>query len=463
MTELHWLTISEAADQVRRRDLSPIDLVDACLDRIGVADRHVNAFISVLAAEARAAAREAAAEISAGQYRGPLHGIPVAVKDLFDVAGARTTAGSKILAGNVATLDSGAVERLRAAGAIILGKLNLHEFAYGATGIDSHFGPARNPWDTGHVTGGSSAGSGASVASGECFAALGTDTGGSIRIPASLCGLVGLKPTFGRVTRRGLLPLSWSLDHAGPMARTVGDAALVLQAIAGRDDGDDWSSSEPVPDYVASLLGGGVKGLRIGVPDSYFFYALDPEVEAGVRGAITTLESLGATIETVSLPYVADLSAGVTCIMLPEALAVHHKWLQERADDYSESVRYRLELGSTVTAVSYVQAQRFREMVTRAWRDEVFSRYDIIATPTTPIAAPRTDGSDLSVTMNLIRFTNPINLLGTPSISVPCGFTAAGLPFGLQLTGRWWDEATVLRAAHAYEQATDWHQRRPTL
>jgi len=199
------------------------------------------------------------------------------------------------------------------------------------------------------------------------------------------------------------------------------------------------------------------------VPDCFFFDALDPEVEAGVRGAIKTLESLGAVAEPVSLPYVADLSAGVTCIMLPEALAVHHKWMQERPGDYSESVRYRLELGSTVNALSYVQAQRFREMVTRVWRDEVFSRFDIIATPATAIAAPRIDGSDLSVTMNLIRFTNPINLLGAPSISVPCGFTTAGLPFGLQLTGRWWDEATVLRAAHAYEQATDWHKRRPNL
>ncbi len=462
MTELHWLSIAEASSLIERREASPLDLVDASLQQIDAVGARTNAFITVLADKARVTARSAADEIARGERRGPLHGIPVAVKDLFDVAGVPTTAASKILAGSIAATDSGAVERLRAAGAIILGKLNLHEFAYGATGMDSHFGPARNPWNADHITGGSSSGSGAAVASGQCFAALGTDTGGSIRIPASLCGVVGLKPTFGRVTRRGLFPLSWSLDHAGPMARTVRDVALILQAISGRDDGDDWSSAEPVPDYAASLSSD-VNGLRIGVPDSFFFDALDPDVESGVRGAIGVLEDLGAVVEPVSLPHIADIPAGVTCIMLPEALAVHQKWMQERPDDYSESVRYRLELGSTVNALSYVQAQRFREMAVRAWRDEVYSRFDLVATPATAVPAPRIDESDLAVTMNLIRFTNPINLLGAPAISVPCGFTAAGLPFGLQLTGRWWDEATVLRAAHAYEQATDWRERRPAF
>jgi aspartyl-tRNA(Asn)/glutamyl-tRNA(Gln) amidotransferase subunit A len=362
----------------------------------------------------------------------------------------------------VATADSGATRRLSDAGAVLIGKTNLHQFAYGATGRSSDWGPACNPWDTARVTGGSSSGSGAAVASGECPAALGTDTGGSIRIPASLCGIVGLKPTFGRVTRAGLLPLAWSLDHVGPLTHTVEDAAILLQALAGRDDADNWSSAEPVPDYREHIREG-VKGLRIGVPDSFFFDSLKPEIDAAIREALHVLEGLGATIEPVTLPYIADIPNAVTAIMLPEALAYHQKWMAERPDDYADDVRYRLELGATFTAVDYVQAQRFREMAVRAWRDDVFSRFDLIATATTQTTATTIEASDLSVVFSLIRLTNPINLMGTPAISVPCGFSREGLPIGMQLIGRWWDEATVLRAAHAYEQATDWHTRRPPL
>jgi aspartyl-tRNA(Asn)/glutamyl-tRNA(Gln) amidotransferase subunit A len=388
--------------------------------------------------------------------------VPVAVKDLFEMDGTKTTAGSRILADNQSSSDSAAVERLKLAGAIILGKLNLHEIAYGATGVNPHYGSALNPWNTGRITGGSSSGSGASVAAGECFAALGTDTGGSIRIPASLCGITGIKPTFGRVSRRGVIPLSWSLDHVGPMARTAEDCALVLQAIAGHDPDDAWSAAEPVPDYTAALAAD-LKDVRVGVPGEFFFDNVDRDVEAAVREAIDSLRDLGARVSEVSCPDIAQAPPALGAIMLPEALAYHQKWMAERPEDYGEDVRYRLELGATYTAVQYVQAQRFREMLVAEWRNEVFSRVDLLAMPTTLTPAVPLESGDLSATFKLIRNTNPLNFLGIPAASVPCGFTAGNLPIGLQLAGRWWDEATVLRAAHAYQQATDWHKKQPPL
>ena len=459
---IHWLSIAEAAELIAARKLSPVELTEALLRRIEALEGRVNAFITVDGDAAMAAARTAADEITKGVARGPLHGVPVALKDIFGVAGVRMTAGSKILAENAASEDAAATARLKAAGAVILGKLNLHEFAFGATGVNPHYGPARNPWDLERITGGSSSGSGASVASGECPAALGTDTGGSIRIPASLCGIVGLKPTYGRVSKRGVLPLSWSLDHVGPMTRTVEDAGIILQAIAGRDDADASTRDEPLPDYNQTVRVG-VQGLRIGVPKQFFFENVDAEVESAVRSALSLLEAMGAVIIEVDAPLISEIPGGVTAIMLPEALAYHQKWMTERPDDYGDDVRYRLELGATFLAVHYVQAQRRREMAVAAWRAEVFSKVEIIATPTTPITARLIEEGDLQVTFNLIRFTNPLNFLGVPAISVPCGFTGEGLPVGLQLAGRWWDEATVLRAAHTYEQATDWHQRRPPL
>ncbi len=462
MTDLTRLTVAEAAPLIRERRLSPVELTDACLARIESVEPKINAFITLTADKARAAARTAAEDIARGDYIGPLHGIPLALKDLFATAGVLTTAGSKILADNVPAEDSNAAARLRGAGAVLLGKLNLHEFAYGATGVNPHYGPCRNPWDTSRITGGSSSGSGASVASGECFAALGTDTGGSIRIPAALCGGVGLKPTFGRVSRRGVISLSWSLDHVGPLARSVEDTAIVLQAIAGHDPQDASSSAEPVPDYTAGLRDG-VKDLRIGVPSEFFFDNVDAEVEPAVRKAIGVLEGLGASVRDVSLPLIREGAAAVAPIMLPEALAYHRKWMEERPDDYGEDVRYRLELGATFLAVHHVQAQRLREMIVARWRDEVFNQVDLLATPSTMAPAFPIERSDLSVTFSLIRNTNPLNLLGVPAISVPCGFTESGLPIGLQLAGRWWDEATVLRAARAYEQATDWQKRAPPL
>lgn len=462
MSGLTQQPLAEVARLIESREASPVEVTNACLDRIARADEVLNSFITVMAEEARRDAATAAEEIASGDYRGPLHGVPIGLKDLVAVSGVRMTAGSKIMAGHIADEDAEVVRRFRAAGAVITGKLNMHEFAYGATGINPHYGSARNPWNTDRITGGSSSGSGSAVAAGQCFAAIGTDTGCSIRIPASLCGVVGVKPTFGRVSRRGIVPLSWSLDHVGPLARSVEDAAIVLQAIAGHDPLDGSSADEPVPDYRAGLRDG-VRGLRIGVPDSFFFDGLEDEVEAGVRAAIETLEAEGAVVSSVSLPRIGEIPNAVTAMMLPEALAYHQKWLNERPDDYGESVRFRLEMAAAIPAVAYVQAQRFREMVVHEWREQVFSQVDLLACPTSSIGAPPIDESELSTTFNLIRLANPFNFLGTPAVSVPCGFTRAGLPIGLQLVGRWFDEATVLRAAFAYEQATDWHNRRPAI
>lgn len=460
--DLHWLSIAEAARLIQKRELSPVDLVDACLERVEALDGRFNAFITVLADEARAAARKAADEIANGLYRGPLHGIPVALKDIFAVAGAPMTAGSLIYRDVVSDEDSEVTRRLREAGAIVLGTLNLHEIALGATGINPHTGPALNPWNTGHITGGSSSGAGAAVAAGLCFAGMGTDTGGSIRIPAALCGVAGIKPTFGRVSRRGLLPLSWSLDHAGPLTRTVEDAAIVLQAIAGHDAGDPASSRVDVPDYSAPLADG-LRGLRIGVPDRYFGEGIDADVEVAFREAVGQLEGLGAELKEFSPPHTDEMPGAIAAIMLPEAFTFHQSAMRERPEDIGEDVRYRLELGAAYPAAEYIQALRFREMLVEAWREDVFGEIDLVATATAMVAARAIDQSDLSTTLSLIRHTNPFNLLGTPAISVPCGFTGDGLPVGLQLAGRWYYEATVLRAAHAYESATDWHTRRPPL
>jgi len=460
--DLHWLSVAEAAQLIAARKLSPVEFTEASLRRIEQLEGRLNAFLTVEGDAAMAAARTAANELAKSDAHAPLHGIPIALKDIFGVAGVRMAGGSEILSENVASEDAEATARLKAAGTVVLGKLNLHEFAFGATGVNPHYGAARNPWDLERITGGSSSGSGASVAAGECAAALGTDTGGSIRIPASLCGIVGLKPTYGRVSKRGVLPLSWSLDHVGPMTRTVEDAAIVLQAIAGRDADDASTVGEPVPDYM-QMLRQGVQGLRIGIPKEFFFENLHPEVESAVRSAIGLLGEMGADLTEVDVPLISEIPGGVTAIMLPEALAYHQKWMSERPDDYGDDVRYRLELGATFLAVHYVQAQRFREMAVAAWREEVFPKVDLIVTPTTPITARPIEEGDLQVTFNLIRFTNPLNFLGVPAISIPCGFTGEGLPVGLQLVGRWWDEATVLRAAYAYEQSTDWHERRPPI
>ncbi len=463
-TDIAQLSIAEAAALIGKRKLSPVELTESCMQRIGSLDGRLRAFITVTREDALAAAQQAATAIAGGNYKGPLHGIPIALKDLFDTAGVPTTAGSKIMAERVPTEDAEVTVRLKAAGAVLLGKLNMHEFAFGITGVNPHYGGTYNPWDTTRMSGGSSSGAGAALASAMTLGALGTDTGGSIRTPASLCGITGLKPTYGRVSRRGITPLSWALDHAGPMARSAADAAIILKVIAGHDPQDETSSEEPVPDYTKALTDQRLKHLRIGVPQEYFFDNVDDEVLKAIHAAILVLrDDLKAGVSEVSLPLIAEAPAAVSAIMLPEALAYHKRWLAERPQDYGEDVRARLEMGLLYPAVSYVQAQRFRSLIVEEWRQKVFDRVDLLAVPTTPVPAPSLDENDLQTTLTLTRFTGPFNLTGLPAISIPCGFTKGGLPIGMQLVGRWWDEATVLRAAHAYQQATDWHKRAPPL
>ncbi len=462
VAELTGLSLAQAAEMIGRRELSPLELTEACLERIDRVDPSLNAFITVTAQEAREEARQAAAEIAGGTYKGPLHGIPVALKDLFATRGVRTTAGSRIMADQTPRQDAEAAARLRAAGAVVLGKLNLHEFAFGATGVNPHYGATRNPWDTSRIAGGSSSGAAAAVASGECFAALGTDTGGSIRIPAALCGVVGLKPTYGRVSLRGVVPLSPSLDHVGPLTRTVEDAAIVLGAIAGRDPLDDSTSDEPTPDYRLELgREQGLRGWRVGVPRQHFFEDVDGEVLAVVEEALGVLSDLGAEVREVSLPHISEAPAAARDIMLPEAFAYHRQWLDERPQDYGDDVRQRLEQGRAAPAGRYEEAQRLRTRIARAWSAGPFREIDLLATPATAIPAAPVAESDQRTTIALIRLTNPFNLTGLPAISVPCGFTAGGLPVGLQLVGRRFEEGAVLRVAQAYEQVTGWHQGQP--
>ena len=470
MSELHWRSMAELGHMVATKEVSPVEVVRAHLDRVAALDAKLKSFITVCGDQALEAARAAEAELVAGRSAGPLHGVPYGPKDLYNTKGVRTTGGSKILADFVPAEDATVVSRLRAAGLIVLGKLNMHEFAYGPEGLNAHYGDARNPWDaTAHrVAGGSSSGSGVAVAAGLCPGALGSDTGGSIRIPASLCGISGIKPTYGRVSRAGVLPLAWSMDHAGPMARTVRDLALMLGAMAGYDAADPTTSVLPVPDYTAALTGE-VKGLRVGLLRAHFNDVAAPEVRAAVDAAAKRLEQAGAVVDEVNLAEVVHVAAASFAIVATEALAYHAEWMRTRSADYQPDVRDRLKMGALVSGVQYVRAQQVRQLVRREV-DAALARRDVLLAPATPIPAPVLgekatqlgDGTS-DVRSALIRFTRPFNLSGHPACSVPCGFTAAGLPIGMQLVGRPFDEATVLRAGDAYQRLTDWHARRPVL
>jgi aspartyl-tRNA(Asn)/glutamyl-tRNA(Gln) amidotransferase subunit A len=466
--DLTRLSIAEVGDLFRRRALSPVELARAYLDRIQRLDGDLLAYITVLQDEALAAAAAAEREIARGEDRGPLHGVPIALKDLVMTRGVRTTCGSRILRDWIPDTDATVARRLADAGAVLLGKLNMHEFAYGPTGVNPHYGTSRNPWDRHRIPGGSSSGSGVAVAAGLCAGALGTDTGGSVRIPAALCGIVGLKPTYGRVSRAGVIPLAWSLDHVGPMTRTVEDAALLLQVLAGRDPADPSTPAVPVPDYRPALQGG-VRGLRLGVPKDLFFERLDPEVRAAVTAAARSLEGLGAVVEEIPLPKIQHAGPASFAIIASEAMAYHEAYLRTRAGEYGEDVRARLTTGQFVLAHQYLKAQRARQVI-RADVDGVLTRVDALLLPTTPIPAPRPDEREVTVDgvtedarWWLIRCTRPINVTGHPALSVPCGLTAAGLPIGLQVVGRAFDEATLLRIGHAFETVSPVRDRWPPL
>jgi aspartyl-tRNA(Asn)/glutamyl-tRNA(Gln) amidotransferase subunit A len=454
--DLTALSLMEASALIRSRKVSPVELTQACLARIERLNPVLNAFITVTAEAARKEARDAEAEIQKGKWRGPLHGVPIALKDIIDTAGVRTTAASALLKDRAPEQDAEVVRRLKAAGAVLVGKLNLHEFAYGGTSITSHFGAVHNPWKPDYIAGGSSGGSGSAVAAGLCLAALGTDTGGSIRLPAAHCGIVGLKATYGRVSTRGVLPLSWSLDHVGPMTRTVADAAAVLQAIAGYDALEPTSADRPAPDYSAAF-GGKASTLRVGVAREYF-ESLHPEVESAMSAALATLRTLTAGVQDVPFPVKAD---DRTAIRAAEAYAYHAASVAKSPGLYQPEVLARIRVGAAVSTVAYIEARRRMEQA-RRFVNDVFQKVDLLVTPT--VAMPPTAIADTaSDDAPRIRNVAPFNFYGYPAASLPCGFTKNGLPIGLQIVALPWGEESLLLAAKAYEKATDWHTRRPAL
>ncbi len=456
--ELCYATIREIGERFRRKELSPVELTADLLSRIERLDKTLHAFVTVTADRALADARAAETALRRGDHASPLLGVPVAYKDLFATRGILTTAGSAVLADWIPEADATCVARLQRAGAVMLGKLITHEFAFGIQFPGHRFPPARNPWNLDHIPGGSSSGSGAALAAGLAFGTLGSDTGGSIRGPAAFCGIAGLKPTYGRVSRAGVVTLSWTLDHAGPMARTVEDCAYLLQALAGHDPADPASHRAPVGEYLAPL-GQGLRGLRVGVVREYFFEGADPEVEAAFERALATLRELGAAVRDVAIPSI-HVTPAFMAIMLSEAFAYHERGLRERPELYGEVLREKLLAGALVTGPEYTQAQRLRARL-RAEMAEALRTVDVLVTPTAPRPAP-TFAVALDPDFAFPRSNMaPFNMSGLPALAVPCGFSAAGLPLSLQIAGRPFDEATVLRTGHAYEQATEWH--RPPL
>ena len=458
--DLAKLSIGDVADLIRKKQVSPVELTAACLARIDRANPTLNAFITVTAELAQKQAREAEAEIILGKWRGPLHGVPIALKDLFDTAGVRTTGGSGVFKDRIPKEDAEVVRRLKNAGAVILGKTNMHEFAYGGTSVVSYFGAVHNPWDVSYIAGGSSGGSAAAVAAELCYGALGSDTGGSIREPASYCSIVGLKPTYGLVSTRGAIPLSWSLDHVGPMTRTVADAAVILQAIAGYDPLETTSQQMNVPDYSATLARK-TSSLRLGIVRDFFFAGLHPEVEDAIKEALSVLKKLTAEFKEIKIQVSAD-----TSVLRAEAYAYHAEFVAKTPELYQPWTLERIRTGAEVTTSAYIAGLREITAFRRATR-RVFESVDVLITPTAPTpprtildanADPPTRGAVLD-----LRNTAPFDRNGLPTISIPCGFTTSGLPIGLQISGPLGGEVVVLQLAHAYEQATEWHKRRPQL
>lgn len=459
--KLPGLELSEASQSLRKKEVSPVDLTQSCLARIEKLNPAINAFITVTAESALQEAKEREAEIARGEWRGPLHGVPLAVKDLAETAGVRTTAASAVLEHYIPSEDAEVVRRLRSAGAVILGKLNLHEFAYGGSGMIGHFGPAKNPWNTAHVTGGSSSGSAAAVAAGLCYGAIGTDTAGSIRLPAACCGIVGLKPTYGLVSTRGVIPLSWSLDHVGPMTRTVSDAALLLQAIAHYDQHDFYCQKFPPVDYPSAIEQECSK-LRLGRPGE-FWKELDSEVESAVGAALVELDKLTAGVEEMALSLAGDRT-----LVRSEPFVYHQRHLPAHEKQYHPDTLRRIMSGADVTAMQYVEAHR--DLLRR--RREVlavFEQVDLIVTPATPVLAPSFAELEAapdqlrSKELLMLRNTRPFNVYGLPAVSIPCGFSKSGLPIGLQIGGAPGSEGMVLALASAYEKHTSWHKKMPPL
>lgn len=463
-SELAYFSIEQAGRLLRRGEISPVDLVEVSLKRIERWSPELNVFLTVLAENARRQAKVAEREIRRGRAKSPLHGIPVSLKDNFWTRGVRTTAGSTILGNWVPNADSDVAKSLAEAGAILLGKTNMHEFAYGITGENPHYGSSRNPWAPERISGGSSGGSVVAVALGMCAGSAGTDTGGSIRIPSALCGIVGLKPTYGLVSTAGVVPLGTTFDHCGPIARNVTDACILLEAIAGKYP---RGAARPGWRTLRKTL---PRRFRIGVPREFYFDRIEPDVRRSVEAAAKKFEVLGARVEEVSLPRLARAVEQATIVVVAEASAYHESqgYFPARAAEYGDDVRGHLEFGHKLLAVDYLRGMGACRDILGDF-EAAFEDVDLILAPTAPISAPRVGETGVRVTgdretstrAELLRLTRPSNISGLPAISIPCGFTGEGLPVGLQLMGPRWGEARLLAIARAYEEATEWHTRRP--
>ena len=459
VTENLPLSLAALAAALRERHLSPVEVVNTLLERIESEDAKLNAFITVLPERALAEAARAEKEILAGEYRGPLHGVPVGVKDLICTEGVRTTMGSAFFEDYVPDHSATVVSKLEAAGAILIGKTNTHEFAYGPTGDSSYFGPTRNPHDPGRIPGGSSGGSGAAVAAGLCYAALGSDTAASIRVPAALCGVVGMKPTFGRVSKSGAFPLAWTLDHVGPLSRTVEDNALLLNVLAGYDKQDPFSVDRPAEDLTRDLRRP-VRGGVVGVPTNHYFEHIEDEVERRVREAVEVFRSLGAEVREVEIPHLPETLKAQRIILAVEAYAIHKERLENEPERFGEEISSRLRDAEHLKAYRYAKAQQVTKRRSLEEFEHALEEVDVLLTPTVPIAATEIGQREVKIGDHeelvfsaLTRLTGPTNLNGLPSLSVPCGLTRSGLPVGLQIIGRPFDEATVYRYGYAYETA----------
>ena len=463
--ELAGLSLQKVSELVRKRSVSPVELTQECLKRIERLNPILNAFITVDAEGSLKQARQAEAEIQHSKWRGPLHGIPVGLKDNIDTAGIRTTAASAVFADRIPAQDAEVVRRLRAAGSVILGKLNMHEFAFGGTSITSYFGPVHNPWKPDHIAGGSSGGYAAAIATGLCYGALGTDTAGSIRIPGAFCGVVGFKPTYGLVSNRGVIPMRPSLDHVGPLTRTVSDSALLLQQLAGYDPEDITSVDVPVPNYTEGMRMDKLS-FRLGVPRALFYDQLDPDIENAVQQALVLLSQLGRSTQDVELPEVRNLPVAPTGA---EVYAYHAQYMARSPELYQEETLLKLRQTAEVSAATYIDAIHSLERLRREVK-KVFSAVDLLVTPTMaipPASIPEAEQVELEMIQKrqlspTTRNTVPFDVYGLPTITVPCGFTHDGLPIGLQISGPPWGEILVFRLAHAYEHATDWNRRPPT-
>jgi len=467
-TEPALMSLTSVAQAIANKQVSSREVTQSCLDRIVRWQPHLNAFMAIEAADALKAAEAADASLARGARRGVLHGVPLAHKDMYYEAGKVVTCGSRIRSEFVATTTATALQRLKDAGTIRLGSLQMAEFAYGPTGHNSHYGPVHNPFALDRITGGSSSGSGSAVAARLTFAALGSDTGGSVRMPAHFCGVTGLKTTVGRISRAGAMPLSQSLDTVGPLARTAEDCAVLLGLMAGADPADPTAISGPVPDYAAATRGG-IGGLAIGVPTAFYVDDLDAEVAGFLEATIAVFRREGATIVSVDLPDQRQLSAAAQLVLAVEAAAFHKRWMIERAQDYGPQVLMRLQNGLAIPGVTYLEAVRWRAQALAAHVAAV-ANVDAVIAPVSPVPAPTIAESDVgnspdaeAVIQRLTRFTRPINYLGLPALSILCGFTRAGLPVGMQLVGRSFDEATLLRLGAAFQRATDFHEREPKL